>query len=249
MDVNNNTHKVNRVKMVHTMHNYLFVPHHFQHSNPIKYMNSHPQYAYTKLTSPYYMNYSYIIQPKYCEGTLRSFDPIKNYFIFSPLYAKTNRPILVLIEYLQCVKGDATKCTNGLTFNILYRDRMADKLENCQPSQQELQIFNHLLALQPHCNTDLYHRALVACLARDPVFLALCRDPENRAPDFEFEYRTYATVVQLSRGLTDPHKRYSLISKTLSKIIFLFFSFLFLYYLNFFLSTEYISFTCSSHFP
>ena len=97
MDVNNTNHKVNRVKMLHTVHNYLFVQHHFQRTNPIIYMNSRLQYANTKLTSPYYMNYSYIIQPNFCEGTLRNFDPTKNYFLFSPLYAKTNRPILVPI--------------------------------------------------------------------------------------------------------------------------------------------------------
>ena len=153
-------------------------------------MNYRLQYANTKLTSPYYMNYSYIIQPNYFEGSLRNIDPVKNYFIFSPLYTKTNRHILVSIEYLQCVEGGATKCAYGHTFNLLYWDWMVDKLENRQPSQEEQQIFNHLLALQPHCNTDLYPRALAACLARDPEFLAFFRDPDNRAPDFKFEYRT-----------------------------------------------------------
>ena len=130
------------------------------------------------------MNYSYIIQHNYCEGPLRNFNPIKNYFTFFSHYAKTNRPILVPIEYLQCVEGGATKCTYGHTFNLLYRDWMADKLDNRQPSQEELQIFNHLLALQPQSNADLYPRALAACLARDPDFLAFFRDPDNRAPDF-----------------------------------------------------------------
>ena len=36
MDVNNTTHKVNQVKMLHAMHNYLFVQHPFQHTNPIQ---------------------------------------------------------------------------------------------------------------------------------------------------------------------------------------------------------------------
>ena len=67
------------------------------------------------------MNYSYIIQANYCEGTLRNFDPIKNYFLFSPLYAKTNCTVLVLIEYLKCVEGGSTKCAYGHTLNLLYR--------------------------------------------------------------------------------------------------------------------------------
>ena len=56
------------------------------------------------------MNYSYIIYPIYCKGTLRNFYRIKDYFLFSPLCAKTHQPILVPIEYLQGVEGGATKC-------------------------------------------------------------------------------------------------------------------------------------------
>ena len=119
--MSNTTHNVNRVKMLHTMHSYLFVQHHFHRTNPIIHMNLRLQYANTKLTSPYYMNYSYIIQPNRCEGTLRNFDPIEDYFVFSPLDAKTKRPILVPTEYLQCVEGGATKCTHGHNFNLLPR--------------------------------------------------------------------------------------------------------------------------------
>ena len=57
MDVNNQKHKVNRVKMLHTIHNYLFVQHLFHMTNAIIHMNSRLQYANTKLTSPDYMNY------------------------------------------------------------------------------------------------------------------------------------------------------------------------------------------------
>ena len=179
MDVNNTTHKLNRVKMLHTKHNYLFVQHHYQYTNPIIHINTRLRYANTKLTSPYYMNYSYIIQPNYCGGTLRNFDPINNYFIFSPLYAKINSLTLVSIEYLQCVEGGATKCTHCQTFKLLYRDWMVGNLDNREPSQEETQIFNHFLALQPHCNLDFYPRALAAGLARDLDSLAFFRDPEN----------------------------------------------------------------------
>ena len=99
-------------------------------------MDSRLQYANTELTSPYYINYSYIIQPSYCEGTLRNFDPIKNYFLFSPLYAKTNLPILVPIAYLQCVEERATKCIHGHIFNLLYRDWMAINLTIASPHRK-----------------------------------------------------------------------------------------------------------------
>ena len=68
---------------------------------------------------------------------------------------------------------------------------MADEPDNREPSQEETQIFKHLLALQPHCNVDPYLRALAAYLSRDLEFLAFFRDPDNRAAIFvEFEYRT-----------------------------------------------------------
>ena len=67
---------------------------------------------------------------------------------------------------------------------------MVHKLNERQPSPEEQRILNHLLALQPHCYADLYPRALAACLARDPEFLAFFNDPDNTAPDFEFEFRT-----------------------------------------------------------
>ena len=147
MDINKTPHKLNRVKMLHTVHNYLFVHHHFHRTNLLIHMNSRIHKANTILTSPYIMNYSYIIQPIFCEGTLRNINPIKNYFIFSHLYAKTNRPILVPIKYLQCVEGGATKGMHGHTFNLLCREWMAGNLDNREPSQEETQIFNHLLAL------------------------------------------------------------------------------------------------------
>ena len=92
MDVNNTTHKVNRVKMLHTVHNYLFVHHHFHRTNPLFGIKWRLQYENTKLTSPYYVNYSCIFQSNYCESILRNLDPIKNSFLFQTLYANLTAP-------------------------------------------------------------------------------------------------------------------------------------------------------------
>ena len=135
------------------------------------------------------MNYSYIFNPTYCGITLRNFDPIKNYFLFLPLYRETHRPILVPIKYFQCVEEAAKKRMNGRILSLLYRDWMVDKLSNREPTPEETQILNYLLALQPHCNTDLGPRARVACLARGKKFQEFVRDPDNRAPDFEFQFQ------------------------------------------------------------
>ena len=73
----------------------------------------------------------------------------------------------VLCEHKSSNEGGATKCLYGHTFSLLYRDWMADKLDNRDPSTEETQVLKHLLALQPHCNVDFFHRALAAGLARD----------------------------------------------------------------------------------
>ena len=78
----------------------------------------------------------------------------------------------------------------GHTFNLLYRDWMKDKLDNREPSAEETQILNHLLALQPRCNVDLFPRVLAACLTRDQEVLEFFKYTDNRTPDFEIEYRT-----------------------------------------------------------
>ena len=213
--------------MLHTVHNYLSVQLHFHRTNPLIHINSRLQYANTKLASPYYMKYSYIIQPNYCEGTLCNFDPIKICFLFSPLYAETNRPILIPIEYIQCVEGEATKCMQGHTFNLLYRDWKADKLDNREPSKEETQIFNHLFALQPPCNVDLYSRAPAACLAREPEFLeffeTLTIEIRISSSNIERRPQSYITLWAINPTLLND----SLPSQThsLCNFSYLFFSF------------------------
>ena len=67
MDVNNQIHKVNRIKTLHKIHNYLIVQRHFHRTNPIVHMKSRLHHTNTKHKSPYYLNYSYIINPTYSE--------------------------------------------------------------------------------------------------------------------------------------------------------------------------------------
>ena len=183
------THNVNRRKMLRIIHIYLLVLCHFHRSKHLVHVNSQLQFANTKPTSHYYLNYSHIINQNLCEGTLRNFDLIKNYFTFTSLYTTTHRQILVPIEYIQCVEGGATNCMYGHTFNLLYRDWIADKTANRELELEETQILNHLLEMQPHCNPDLYPRPPAACLARETEFSEFFRGPENLAQNVEFEFR------------------------------------------------------------
>ena len=52
------------------MHNYLFLRHHCNRTNThCMPLSSRLQYVKTKITSHYYMNYSYINEALYCKGT------------------------------------------------------------------------------------------------------------------------------------------------------------------------------------
>ena len=124
MDVKNQTQKMNRTKMLHTIHNYLLVQHHFHLASPLMHINSSLTYVNKKIISRYHLNDCYIIDPSYCEGTLRSADPIKNFFLFIPIFAWTHRPIFMSIEYLQCVEEDATKCVYLLTHHQPPHERL-----------------------------------------------------------------------------------------------------------------------------
>ena len=53
-----------------------------------------------QLTSPYFLNYGYKLKWDNTIGTLRNFDPIKNYYIFQPKEAP-ERPLIVPIEALE----------------------------------------------------------------------------------------------------------------------------------------------------
>ena len=155
-------------------------------------ISSRFQYKGTKITSPFYFNNSYIINPGFCEGTLRNLVPIKSDLLFIPFYARLHLPTPVPIDYLQFVEGGATNFMNEQTFNVLYSDWIADKLANREPSAKEQQILSQVLAKHPTCNADLYPRALAACLTWDKEYLEFFRHPDNRIPDYNFRLRLRA---------------------------------------------------------
>ena len=193
-DVNNQTHKVNRTKMFHKIHYYIFVQHHFHWNNPIVHIKSRLRYVITKLTSPFYKKYTYNTSPKYC----------KEYSGISTL----SRIISCFHHFKR--KRIARYLKQLIISSVLRMSHKVYVWASFQPPLQGLdgghagqsgtdtrgdtdpQLF--FLALQPHCNIDLY-RAIAACLARDKEIFEFIRDSDNRAPDFEFEFRTLATAL------------------------------------------------------
>ena len=119
-DVQSNNYRVHETKLIHNLIYYTFLRDK-QHSESKSYVHINDQ-----LTSPYFLNYSYKLKWEYTIGTLRNFDPIKNYYVFQPKDAP-ERPLMVPLEAIEpCeeyhvyhLTGSVTNkaITNRLNFN------------------------------------------------------------------------------------------------------------------------------------
>ena len=119
-DVQSNNYRVHETKLIHNLIYYTFLRDK-QHTEFKSYVHINDQ-----LTSPYFLNYSYKLKWDYTIGTLRNFDPIKNYYVFQPKDAP-ERPLMVPLEAIEpCeeyhvyhLTGSVTNkaITNRLNFN------------------------------------------------------------------------------------------------------------------------------------
>ena len=119
-DVQSNNYRVHETKLIHNLIYYTFLRDK-QNTASKSFIHINDQ-----LTSPYFLNYSYRIKWSYTIGTLRNFDPIKNYYVFQSK-DEPERPLMVPLEALEpCeeyhvyhLTGSVTNkaITNRLTFN------------------------------------------------------------------------------------------------------------------------------------
>ena len=129
-DVQNNNYRVHETKLIHNLIYYTFLRDN-SHNTSRSYIHINDQ-----LTSPYFLNYGYRLKWEYTLGTLRNFDPIKNYYIFQPKDSP-ERPLMVPLEALEpCeeyhvyhLEGSVTNraFTNRINFN---NERTKTELEH-----------------------------------------------------------------------------------------------------------------------
>ena len=103
------------------------------------------------------------------KGTLRNFDPVKNYYIFQPI-ENPERLFIVPIEVLEPVE-------NYHTYHI-YGSVLAKPVKKCieyigsrRPSDQKMEIQNALKATVPHIIPNLLHHALAYFLSQNKEFI------------------------------------------------------------------------------
>ena len=129
-DVQNNNYRVHETKLIHNLTYYTFLRDKSNNTSR-SYINISDQ-----LISPYFLNYGYRLKLEYTLGTLRNFDPIKNYYFFQPKDSP-EWPLIVPFEALEpCeeyhvyhLEGSVTNraFTNRINFN---NERTKTELEH-----------------------------------------------------------------------------------------------------------------------
>ena len=118
-DVQSNNYRVHETKLIHNLIYYTFLRDK-QHSTSKSFVHINDQ-----LTSPYFLNYGYKLKWNYTIGTLRNFDPIKNYYVFQPKN-EPERPLIVPLEALEpCEEYHVYHLTGSVT------NRAITNLINC----------------------------------------------------------------------------------------------------------------------
>ena len=128
------------------------------------------------MTSPYPMKFAYILKNKYMKGTLRNFDPIKNYCIFQPI-ENPERPV---IEALEPAENYHTYHIHGSPPAKPVK-KFIEYIGSRRPTDQELEIQKAVKATVPHITPNLLHNVLAYFLSQNKEFLKEFEDLKNLA--------------------------------------------------------------------
>ena len=162
-DVQSNNYRVHETKLIHNLIYYTFLrDKQYTASKSSIHIND-------QLTSPYFLNYSYRIKWSYTIGTLRNFDPIKNYYVFQSK-DEPERPLMVPLEALEpCEEYHVYHLTGSVT-NKAITNRLTFNNERKIP-QTEKEICNALQASITETPVQDVINLLGYYLSKDEYFL------------------------------------------------------------------------------
>ena len=162
-DVRNNNYRVHETKLIHNLIYYTLLRD--KNINTTEsYINFNDQ-----LTSPYFLNYGYKLKWDYTIGTLRNFDPIKNYYIFQPKEAR-ERPLIVPIEALEPCEEYHAYHLEGSVTNRAFSNRIQFNNER-KVTEIEKEIRNTVKASITDVPIDEITNLLAHFLSKDDHFL------------------------------------------------------------------------------
>ena len=162
-DVQNNNYWAQETKLKHNLIYYTFLRD--------KNINTTKSYIHIndQLTSTYFLNYGYKIKWDYTNGTLRNFDPIKNYYTFKPKEAP-ERPLIVPIEAVEPCEEYHTHHLEGSVTNKAFSNRIQFNNE-LKITETEKEIRNTVKASITGIPIDEIANLLAHFLSKDDQFL------------------------------------------------------------------------------
>ena len=162
-DAQNNNYRVHETKLIHNLIFYTFF------RDKANYTDKSYIHIKDQLTSPYFLNYGYKLKWEYIKGTLRSFDPIKNYYIFQPTEAP-ERLLIVPLEALEPCEQYHTYHLEGTVTNQVFLNRV--QLHNGRKTTDfEQEIRKTVKASITETNIDEITDLLADLLSQDEHFI------------------------------------------------------------------------------
>ena len=120
-------------------------------------------YAHREQTSPNYPHFAYKLNPRLRLGTIRIFDPVKNYVVFQPL-EKPTRPFFVPIEALLPQEAVIQQQFSQMQFSLGLKS-IIEQLQARFFSQREKHIYNLLQHTESFIEFDTLLAAFAILLA------------------------------------------------------------------------------------
>ena len=162
-DVQSNNYRVHETKLINNLIYYTFLRDK-QHSTSKSFVHINDQ-----LTSPYFLNYGYKLKWNYTIGTLRNFDPIKNYYVFQPK-DEPERPLIVPLEALEPSEEYHVYHLSGSVSNRAITNRINFNNER-KISEMEQEICNSVKASITEIPINDITNLLAYFLSKDDHFV------------------------------------------------------------------------------
>ena len=162
-DVQNNNYRVHERKLIHNLIYHTFF------RDKANYTDKNYIHINDQLTSPCFLNYGYKLKWEHITGTLRNFDPIKNYYIFQPTESP-ERLLIVPLEALEPCEQYHTYHLKGTVTNQAFLNRL--QFHNGQETTDfEKEIRKTVKASITEINIDEITDLLADLLSTDENFI------------------------------------------------------------------------------
>ena len=177
-DSNSNFHSANKKRVHHETYK------RFWEINPISSANNNYIFQNRKFTSPFSFHLSYHIKPEFTKGSLRNYDPIKQYYLFTPKI-NPDRPILIPQE-----------CLNSSDSLHIDQEKIPHKVSHPYPHLTK--VFDHPLNDKASkynvlASQDYTHNELIFLTAQSIAFIS--------KKQYKYPSESYA---QAASGLDSP---------------------------------------------